>query len=135
MQTSQLEEKICAMESFDEKLISENACPELRELIEKLMERAEVSRAELIRKLNVDINYGYQLLNGTRIPTRERLIRIGILLGADVEQLQKLLRAASKESLYVRDPIDAKVFYALKRKMPYEKATLFIWGHTPDECE
>lgn len=135
MQTSQLEKKICEMESFDEEFISENGCPELRELIEKLMESAEISRAELIRKLNVDINYGYQLLNGTRIPTRERLIKIGLLLGTDVEQLQKLLRAASKESLYVRDITDAKVFYAIKRKMSYEKAVLFIWGHLPDEYE
>lgn len=135
MQTSQLEEKICAMESFDEEFISENGCPGLCELIEEFMDNAKISRAELIRKLDIDINYGYQLLNGTRIPTRERLIKIGLLLGTDVEQLQKLLRAASKESLYVRDITDAKVFYAIKRKMSYEKAVLFIWGHSPDEYE
>lgn len=135
MQTSQLEEKICEMESFDEEFISKNGCPELCKLIEELMERAKISRAELIRRLDVDLNYGYQLLNGTRIPTRERLIRMGLLLGADVEQLRRLLRAASKETLYVRDVTDAKVFYAIKRKMNYEKAVLFIWGHSPDEYE
>lgn len=133
MKTQQIEKKLCEMESFDEKFISENGCPELRELIEELLNKAEVSRAELVRRLDVDINYGYQLLNGTRIPTRERLIRIGLLLGADVDQLQHLLRAASKEMLYVRDVTDAKVFYAIKHKMKYEKAAPFIWGHAPDE--
>lgn len=135
MKTHQIEKKLCEMESFDEEFISENGCPELCELIGELMEQAGISRAELIRRLDIDINYGYQLLNGTRIPTRERLIRIGLLLGADVEQLQHLLRAASKEALYVRDLTDAKVFYAIKRKMSYEKAVLFIWGHSPDEYE
>lgn len=135
METHQLEKKLCEMESFDEEFISENGCPELSELIGELLNKAGVSRAELIRRLDTDINYGYQLLNGTRIPTRERLIRIGLLLGADVDRLQHLLRAASKEALYVRDVTDAKVFYAIKHKMNYEKAALFIWGHSPDEYE
>lgn len=135
METHQIEKKLCEMESFDEEFISENGCPELSELIGELMGKAGMPRGELIRRLDVDMNYGYQLLNGTRIPTRERLIRIGLLLGAEVEQLQRLLRAASKEALYVRDVTDAKVFYAIKRKMKYEKAALFIWGHSPDEYE
>lgn len=135
METFQIEKKLCEMESFDEEFISQNGCPELSEFIEELIKNAGISRAELIRRLDVDINYGYQLLNGTRIPTRERLIRIGLLLGTDVKQLQRLLRIASKESLYVRDLTDAKVFYAIKQKMSYEKAALFIWGHTPDEYE
>lgn len=135
METFQIEKKLCEMESFDEEFISQNGCPELSEFIEELIKNAGISRAELIRRLDVDINYGYQLLNGTRIPTRERLIRIGLLLGTDVKQLQRLLRIASKESLYVRDLTDAKVFYAIKQKMSYEKAVLFIWGHTPDEYE
>lgn len=135
METHQIEKKLCEMESFDEEFISENGCPELCILINDLLEKKNKSRTELIRKLNVDRNYGYQLLNGTRIPTRERLIRIGLLLGADVDQLQHLLRAASKEALYVRDAADAKVFYAIKHKMEYEKASLFIWGHSPDEYE
>ncbi len=117
METHQIEKKLCEMESFDEELISENSCPELCILINGLLEEKNKSRTELIRKLNVDRNYGYQLLNGTRIPTRERLIRIGLLLDADVDQLQHLLRAASKEALYVRDAADAKVFYAVKHKM------------------
>lgn len=135
METRQIEKKLCEMESFDEEFISENGCPELCILINDLLEKKNKSRTELIRRLNVDRNYGYQLLNGTRIPTRERLIRIGLLLDADVEQLQHLLRAASKEALYVRDVNDAKVFYAIKHEMEYEKAALFIWGHSPDEYE
>lgn len=133
METHQIEQKLCEMESFDEEFISENGCPELYELIGELVKKSDISRAELIRRLDVDVNYGYQLLNGTRIPTRERLIRMGLILGADVEQLQHLLRSALKEALYVRDVTDAKVFYAIKRKMNYEKAALFIWGHSPDE--
>ena len=92
------------------------------------MKEKKVTRAELIRRLNVDRNYGYQLLNGTRIPTRENIIRIALLLRLTVDQLQQLLRAAGKSALYVRDIPDAKAYYALTHDMEYDDALLFIWG-------
>lgn len=133
MITSKIEERLSEMNAFDDKLIEENACPELCILLNGLMEEKNISRPELIRKLNVDQNYGYQLLNGTRTPTRERLIKIGLILGLDVEQLQKLLKTAQKESLYVRNLVDAKVFYAVKHRMKYDDAVPFIWGRFSGE--
>lgn len=127
MKTSQLEDKLSAAESFEEELVAANGAPEVSALIFKHMAEKNLSRAELIRRLNVDRNYGYQLLNGTRTPTRDHLIQISLLLGLNVEQLRRLLKAARKKPLYVRDMFDAKVFYAVKHKMNYEEAAEFIW--------
>lgn len=91
------------------------------------MERVGISRADLIWVLGIDRSYGYQILNGTRIPTRECLIRIGLLLGLSVEDFQRMLNIAGRPSLYVKNMFDAKVFYAIKHKMSYETAVAFIW--------
>lgn len=127
MITSQLEERLGSSEEFDEALIAENACPELRELLETHMNGAGLSRAELIRRLNVERTYGYQILNGTRKPTRDHLIRIGLLLRLDAEGMQRLLKVGGKKPLYVRDMFDAKVYFAVKKKMGFEQAAEFIW--------
>ena len=126
METEQLEKKLGSQEEFDENLIQENACPEVGELIAEYMARKGLSRADLIRRMNIDRNYGYQLLNGTRKPTREHIIQIGLLLELDINRFQRLLKAARKKPLYVRDMFDAKVYYAVKHKMGYEKAVEFI---------
>lgn len=78
----------------------------------------------------MDRNYGYQILSGTRVPTRECLIRIGLLLGLSVEELQHMLSIAGRSSLYVKNMFDAKVFYAIKHKMSFEAAVEFIWENT-----
>lgn len=127
MKTSQLEQWLETDEEFDETLIKENGCPELCAMIIGYMDEKGVTRAELIRRLNLDRNYGYQLLNGTRNPRRNHLIQIGLLLGLDIEQFQRLLKTAKKKPLYVRDLFDAKVFFAVKHRMSFEKAVEFIW--------
>lgn len=127
MKTSQLEKRLGTDEEFDEELIRENVCPDFCDAIDGYMKKRGVSRAELIKRMNIDRNYGYQLLNGTRNPTRNHIIQIGLLLGLDIDSFQKLLKTARKKPLYVRDMFDARVFYAVKHKMSFEKAMEFIW--------
>lgn len=135
METHQIEKKLCEMESFDEEFISENGCPEFCALTEEYMKRKGISKAELIKRLNVNRNYGYQFLNGTRIPKRSYVIQIGLLLEISIDQLQKLLKAADRKPLYVRNIFDAKVFYALSNKMNYDEAVQFIWGNRLNDIE
>lgn len=130
MHTSDIEKKLERDKKFDEELIKENLCPELAEFLNACMERAGISRAELIWELCIDRSYGYQILNGTRVPTRECLIRIGLLLGLSVETFQRMLNIAGRSSLYVKNMFDAKVFYAIKHKMSYETAVAFIGENT-----
>lgn len=132
MKTSQLEQIIGNANEFDENLVKENGVPDFCHLITELMNKNVISRAELIKRMtikaDIDRNYGYQLLNGTRAPTRTRVIQIGLLLGLDIDELQRLLKSARKKPLYVRDLFDARVFYAVKKKLPIEKAIEFIWN-------
>lgn len=128
MKTSQLEERISNEEIFDEELIRENGCPDFYTVIADHMNKKGISRAELIKRMNIDRNYGYQLLNGTRKPTRTHIIQIGLLLELDIDSFQNLLKSAKKKPLYVRDMFDAKVFYAIKHKMALDNAVEFIWN-------
>lgn len=127
MKTSQLEERLETAETFDESLILENTAPEFCSAIAEYIEKKGVSRADLIRRIDVERTYGYQLLNGTRRPTRNHVIQMGLALGLDLDSFQRLLKAARKKPLYVRDLFDARVFFAVKHNMDYEAASEFIW--------
>lgn len=130
MLTAELEERLKTTEDFNEGMIENNAPPELSDVLSKYIDESNISKAEVIRTLNVDRNYGYQILNGTRAPTRSCLIRISLILKLDAERINYLLRLAGKPPLYVRNLVDAKVFYAVKHNMEYPEAVDFIWGST-----
>lgn len=127
MKTSQLEEHLEKEESFDEELIIKNGCPDFCSAIAAHMDKKGLSRANMIRKMNIERTYGYQLLNGRRRPTRNHVIQMGLLLELDIDSFQKLLKIAKKKPLYVRDLFDARVFFAIKHKMDYDSALEFIW--------
>lgn len=128
MLTTELEERIKNAGIFDEEMIEDNAPPKLPDVLSQYIDEKKISRAEIIRMLNVDRNYGYQMLNGTRTPTRNCLIQIALILKLDADQISYLLRLAGKSPLYVRNIVDARVFYAVKHNMDYYEAIDFIWG-------
>ncbi len=113
---------------LDMNVILDNPPPEFNSYIQDILEDRGVKRSDLIRALNLDRNYGYQILNGTRRPTKPQIIRIGLFLKLSVEQVQEILCMCERVSLYARRPEDAKAIHCLEHGMDYEKACEYIWG-------
>ena len=127
MKTENIKDELESNKSYDEKMIIDNAPPELHILLNDYLEKKELTTAEVIRRLNIDRNYGYQMFNGRRVPTRNMLIRLALMFELEIEQTDYLLKLAGKPMLYVRNVVDARVFYSIKHRMSYEKAVMFIW--------
>ena len=130
MKTDDIKDALENSIEYDEQMIIENAPAELCDLLNDHLNKKGLSKADVIRQLNIDRNYGYQVFSGKRLPTRNILLRIAILFGLDVEQTDYLLKLAGKPALYVRNEIDARIFYSIKHQMSYEKAVMFIWNGT-----
>lgn len=129
--TVDIEEELKKPGAFDENTIESNAAPGLVDVLNKYIEETNITKAEIIRMLNISRNYGYQIFNGTRIPTRNCLIQISLILKLDTDKISYLLQLAGKSPLYVRNIVDARVFYAVKHQMSYHDAVDFIWSSTP----
>lgn len=127
IETLDLERKIREEQLFDEETVIANKAPDIHILLNKYLAEKNIPHTEIIRKLNVERSYGYQLLNGKRVPTRVQLIKIGMLLKLDYAELQKMLKIAGKEILYARNVADARVMYSIEHGLDYEKACEFIW--------
>ena len=128
IETLDLERKIREDKDFDEETVLSNKSPDIHILINKYIVEKDIPHTEIIRKLNVERSYGYQLLNGKRVPTREQIIKIGIILKLDFTELQQMLKIAGKTILYAKNVTDARVIYSIEHRLEYEKACEFIWG-------
>ena len=128
MKTEEIEAKIRRTKRLDMQMIYDNQPPEFSIYLQELLKEKSVRKASLIKVLNVDRNYGYQMLNGTRVPTRIQLLHIALYCQFDTRQTQRLLNLAGREALYVRRPEDAKTMHCLEHPMEYQDACQFIWG-------
>lgn len=127
MLTEDLERILREEKDFDEQLVLNNKSPDIHILINKYIAEKKAAHADIIRKLNVERCYGYQLLNGKRVPTRIQLVKIALLLKLTLDETQKLLRAAGKEVLYARNLTDAKIIHVIEHDLPFDEACEFIW--------
>ena len=81
-------------------------------LKQKGMRRADVARGSLL-----DRKYIYQIFDGTKTPSRDKLIAMAFGLRLSVEEVQTMLKLSENTELYVRDRADAIILFALQRGM------------------
>ena len=61
-------------------------------------------------------SYGYQLLNGKRQPSRDKVIQLAIGLGLSLYEANRLLKLSGKSELYVKEQRDAVFMFALNKR-------------------
>lgn len=71
----------------------------------------------VIRGAEIDRSYGHQLFNGTRSPSRDKVLQLAFGFGLSVDQAQRLLRSAGKSLLYPRLERDTVILFALSKSM------------------
>ncbi|MGN0683526.1 MAG: hypothetical protein ACI4JY_07605 [Oscillospiraceae bacterium] len=66
MLTVDLEEKLKRRGDFDEDMVLNEAPPELAGVLNRFIDDRKMKKSDVIRMINVDRNYGYQVLSGKR---------------------------------------------------------------------
>lgn len=85
----------------------------ISDYLQKLCFERNVELAQVIRRSGIDRTYGYQLFNGRRTPSRDKLIQLGFGFPLALSELQMPLRMAGKSQLYPRIRRDAAIIYGL----------------------
>lgn len=67
----------------------------------------------VIKQSSIERTYGHQLFNGTRRPSRDKVIQLAFGFGLDVDGTQELLKIAQKNPLYPRIKRDAAILYCI----------------------
>lgn len=71
----------------------------------------------VIKQSLIERTYGHQLFNGTRKPSRDKVIQLAFGFGLDIEGTQELLKIARMNSLYPRIKRDAVILYCLNHHL------------------
>ena len=87
----------------------------LAEYLAHLLEEKRLSKADVVRQSGLNTVYGYHIFGGQRKkPSRRKVLSIALAMGLTTKETQRLLRYAGAEQLYVRDPWDSVIWYALE---------------------
>lgn len=100
------------LESFASHLSEENRISFIDYLTE-LTEKKGVKKSTLVSSSGLQRNYAYQILNGSKNPTRDKVLALCLALQLSLEETQRALTLADKGQLYPKSLRDAVFIFSL----------------------
>lgn len=89
----------------------------ISEYLHELLEEKNMKQADVIKRSELQQNYACQIFNGTKNPSRDKLICIAVGMRLDMEETQRLLKICNRPVLYVKNERDSIIIYAINNKM------------------
>lgn len=87
--------------------------PSFPHAIDNLLAQKNINRGELIKKTNLDRTYAYQILNGDRNGSKDKILQICIALSCTVKETNQILAISNNAKLYAKTKRDSLIIFAL----------------------
>ena len=107
----------------------------LPEYLESWLNQKGCSKADVVRRSNLNKAYVYQIFSGKKYPSRDKVIALAFGLGLDDKEVQMLLKQAGYRELYPRDPRDALLLYAIGHHKGIIDANELLYDHNIEVLE
>ena len=101
------------------------------EYLNEMLIKYDVEKCDVTKNGGFVGNYLYQVFNGKKSPSRDKLIQIAIGFPLTLEETQRLLRLGGYSELYVKNSRDAFLMFAIEKQYEIQKINelLFENGH------
>lgn len=80
-------------------------------------EKSKMSKSNIINKSEFNYSFFYDVINGRKIPTRDKIIRLALTMKLDFEDCQQALRLSDKALLYPKIKKDSIIIYAINNSL------------------
>lgn len=95
--------------------------PPFHEYIVRMCAERNETRAHIIKCAGINRTYGHQLFNGTRMPSRDKVIQLAFGFGLNLDQTQELLDVSRNGRLVPQIRRDAAILYAVLHEFDIEQ--------------
>ena len=101
----------------------------LPQYLEDWLQQKNLSKADVVRRSNLNRAYVYQIFLGRKYPSRDKVIALAFGMNLTADETQKLLKQAGYRELYPRDPRDALLLYAIGHNMAILDANQLLYDN------
>lgn len=91
------------------------------EYITQICREKSLIPERVIKESSIDRTYGHQIFNGTRRPSRDKVLLIALGMHLSNDETRRLLQVAGRNQLYPRIKRDAVLLFAIENKMNLDK--------------
>lgn len=97
--------------------------------LEACLEKKDLKKSEVIEKTNLQKNYAYQICNGTKKGSKEKIIQLALAMHLDLHDTNNLLSLSNNGLLYAKVKKDAILIYALQHHYDLYQTNELLLAH------
>jgi len=98
----------------------------IAEYLNAIIKEKKLVKSNVVKASGLDRVYAYQILNGTRTPSRDKLILLAFGMKLNFEEIQKLLKYNGFAPLYPHNRRDSIIIFAIKEKVPVIELNILL---------
>lgn len=109
----ELQDSRCDIEMYLSKNVGDFVFQDVKQFWENAVQKSGLSKSNIINKADFSYCYFYDVINGRKLPGRDKIIRLILTMHLDVDDCQEALRLCGKSALYPRVKRDSVLLYAI----------------------
>lgn len=98
-------------------------------LLDHYIQRSSKSKSQIIKAAQIERTYGYQILKGTRQPSRNKILSLAIALDLNFDEINRLLALCDHGPLYAKVPRDALIIYGISHHLSVMEINDYLADH------
>lgn len=103
--------------------------------LETCLEKKGLKKSEVIAQTNMQKNYAYQICNGTKKGSKDKIIQLALAMRLNLHDTNNLLSLSNNGLLYAKVKKDAILIYALQHHYNLFKTNELLIAHGFDALD
>lgn len=131
--TNDLMEELSGQDTDLDRYFEENPTSfinvDIKEFWKNAVDTSSKTKSDIINKADMSYCYFYDVINGRKIPSKDKIIRIVLAMNLSLDDCQEALRISGKSALYPRIKRDSILIYAINKGYSIYQANDLLAEH------
>lgn len=112
-----LTKRNCSLKAYFSKNDDQFINEDIKAFWENLITERNYSKSNIINKSDFSYCYFYDVINGRKMPTKDKVVRLGLAMKLTLDECQQALKISGRSALYPRIRRDSILIYAIENKL------------------
>lgn len=105
---------------------------DLPDFFNKICIEKNIKRSTLINNAGINRTYGYQILNGSKKPSRNKILQLCIAAKLNLEDTQKALTLGNSGKLYPKNSRDSIIIFGINKGISLDELNDLLFDYQLD---
>ena len=113
---NQLKKENVSFEEYVKKAENKFLSVNLKTYWYEILEKTDLSKSDIINRADIGYTYFYDIIRGEKCPSRDKIVRIILATGLNLDDCQNTLKLYDWAELYPKNKRDSALIYAIEHK-------------------